>query len=62
MLAYDILCVVILDDCKLFRDVAQSRSVSKGASLNGIVQQPNGHQLVIEAGLMERLGDLHDVF
>jgi DNA-binding transcriptional LysR family regulator len=29
---------VILDDCKLFRDVAQSRSVSKGASLNGISQ------------------------
>jgi DNA-binding transcriptional LysR family regulator len=29
---------VILDDCKLFRDVAQSRSVSKGAALNGISQ------------------------
>jgi DNA-binding transcriptional LysR family regulator len=29
---------VILDDCKLFRDVAQSRSVSKGASLNNISQ------------------------
>jgi DNA-binding transcriptional LysR family regulator len=29
---------VILDDCKLFRDVAQSRSVSKGAALNSISQ------------------------
>lgn len=29
---------MILDDCKLFRDVAQSRSVSKGAALNGISQ------------------------
>lgn len=29
---------MILDDCKLFRDVAQSRSVSKGAGLNGISQ------------------------
>jgi DNA-binding transcriptional LysR family regulator len=38
MLAYDMLVPVILDDCKLFRDVAQSRSVSKGASLNGISQ------------------------
>jgi DNA-binding transcriptional LysR family regulator len=37
-LAYDILIPVILDDCKLFRDVAQSRSVSKGAALNGISQ------------------------
>jgi DNA-binding transcriptional LysR family regulator len=37
-LAYDILIPVILDDCKLFRDVAQSRSVSKGAVLNGISQ------------------------
>jgi DNA-binding transcriptional LysR family regulator len=38
---YDGLCYagrVILDDCKLFRDVAQSRSVSKGAALNGISQ------------------------
>lgn len=30
--------LVILDDCKLFRDVAQFRSVSKGAALNGISQ------------------------
>ncbi len=37
-LAYDKLTLVILDDCKLFRDVAQSRSVSKGAALNGISQ------------------------
>ncbi len=37
-LAYDILTLVILDDCKLFRDVAQSRSVSKGAVLNGVSQ------------------------
>jgi DNA-binding transcriptional LysR family regulator len=29
---------VILDDCKLFRDVAQFRSVSKGAALNGVSQ------------------------
>ena len=29
---------MILDDCKIFRDVAQSRSVSKGAALNGISQ------------------------
>lgn len=29
---------MILDDCKIFRDVAQSRSVSKGAGLNGISQ------------------------
>ncbi|HEY3837700.1 MAG TPA: LysR family transcriptional regulator [Bryobacteraceae bacterium] len=32
------LCEVILDDCKLFRDVAQFRSVSKGAALNGVSQ------------------------
>src|SRR5579859_375305 len=37
-LAYDILNKVILDDCKLFRDVAQSRSVSKGAAMNDISQ------------------------
>lgn len=29
---------MILEDCKLFRDVAQFRSVSKGAALNGISQ------------------------
>lgn len=29
---------MILDDCKIFRDVAQFRSVSKGAALNGISQ------------------------
>ena len=29
---------MILDDCKIFRDVAQARSVSKGAALNGISQ------------------------
>jgi len=29
---------VVLDNCKLFRDVAQSRSVSRGAALNGISQ------------------------
>jgi DNA-binding transcriptional LysR family regulator len=29
---------VILDDCKLFRDVAQSRSVSKGAAMNHVSQ------------------------
>ena len=38
MLAYVILGQVVLDDCRLFRDVAQSRSVSKGAALNGISQ------------------------
>jgi LysR family transcriptional regulator, transcriptional activator of the cysJI operon len=29
---------VIFEDCKLFRDIVQSRSVSRGASLNGISQ------------------------
>ena len=29
---------MVLDNCKLFRDVAQSRSVSRGAALNGISQ------------------------
>ncbi len=29
---------MIFSDCKLFRDVAQSRSVSRGAALNGISQ------------------------
>ena len=29
---------MILEDCKLFRDVAQARSVSKGALLNDISQ------------------------
>jgi hypothetical protein len=29
---------VIFDDCKLFRDIVQSRSMSRGAALNGISQ------------------------
>jgi DNA-binding transcriptional LysR family regulator len=44
-LAYDILSQVVLDDCKLFRDVAQSRSVSKGAALNGISQSAASQQI-----------------
>jgi DNA-binding transcriptional LysR family regulator len=44
-LAYDILAKVVLDDCKLFRDVAQSRSVSKGAALNGISQSAASQQI-----------------
>jgi LysR family transcriptional regulator, transcriptional activator of the cysJI operon len=37
-LSYDKIHPVIFDDCKLFRDIVQSRSVSRGASLNGISQ------------------------
>ena len=44
-LAYVILGQVVLDDCKLFRDVAQSRSVSKGAALNGISQSAASQQI-----------------
>src|SRR5579859_4015532 len=44
-LAYVILNPVVLDDCKLFRDVAQSRSVSKGAALNGISQSAASQQI-----------------
>ncbi len=33
-----LLCLLIFSDCKLFRDVAQARSVSRGAALNGISQ------------------------
>jgi DNA-binding transcriptional LysR family regulator len=29
---------VIFEDCKLFRDVAQARSLSKAAAVNGISQ------------------------
>jgi DNA-binding transcriptional LysR family regulator len=47
------LAEVILDDCKLFRDVAQFRSVSKGAALNG-VSQSAASQHVQE--LEDRLG------
>lgn len=36
---------MVLDDCKLFRDVAQSRSVSKGAALNGISQSAASQQI-----------------
>ena len=36
---------VVLDDCKLFRDVAQFRSVSKGAALNGISQSAASQQI-----------------
>jgi DNA-binding transcriptional LysR family regulator len=43
--AYVILGQVVLDDCKLFRDVAQSRSVSKGAALNGISQSAASQQI-----------------
>ena len=43
--AYVMLGQVVLDDCKLFRDVAQSRSVSKGAALNGISQSAASQQI-----------------
>jgi DNA-binding transcriptional LysR family regulator len=36
---------VILDDCKLFRDVAQFRSVSKGAAMNGISQSATSQHI-----------------
>ena len=45
MSAYVMLGQVVLDDCKLFRDVAQSRSVSKGAALNGISQSAASQQI-----------------
>lgn len=45
MQAYVMLGQVVLDDCKLFRDVAQSRSVSKGAALNGISQSAASQQI-----------------
>lgn len=51
--AYDMLARVILDDCKLFRDVAQHRSVSKGASLNGISQSAASQHI---QELEDRLG------
>src|SRR5207302_5758102 len=36
--AYDILAVLLFDNIKLFRDIAQWKSVSRGASHNGISQ------------------------
>jgi DNA-binding transcriptional LysR family regulator len=36
---------VIFTDCKLFRDIVQSRSVSRGASLNGISQSAASQHL-----------------
>jgi DNA-binding transcriptional LysR family regulator len=36
---------VVLDDCGLFRDVAQCPSVSKGAALNGIRQAAASKQI-----------------
>jgi LysR family transcriptional regulator, transcriptional activator of the cysJI operon len=44
-LAYDTIHTVIFEDCKLFRDIVQSRSVSRGASLNGISQSAASQHL-----------------
>jgi LysR family transcriptional regulator, transcriptional activator of the cysJI operon len=44
-LPYDTIHTVIFEDCKLFRDIVQSRSVSRGASLNGISQSAASQHL-----------------
>jgi LysR family transcriptional regulator, transcriptional activator of the cysJI operon len=44
-LPYDKIRTVIFEDCKLFRDIVQSRSVSRGASLNGISQSAASQHL-----------------
>lgn len=50
---------MIFSDCKLFRDIAQSRSVSRGAALNGISQSAASQNIQelerrLNTGLLDR--------
>ena len=44
-IAYDMLALVLFENSKLFRDIAQFRSVSRGASQNGISQSAASQHL-----------------
>src|SRR5258708_22164835 len=52
--AYDMMTVVLFDNSKLFRDIAQAKSISRGAAHNGISQSAASqhiHELERKVGM-----------